>query len=190
MRKINFQKLAFVILGFLVLTISATSCKKDVNPDPGTGTDNGIHKVDPRLVGSWLWTQGSSGAYYDNNGVYVGPAYGLASKYIINADGSGTCYNHMYSTIGAGTGIEVNISYVGFFETDDEGHMGFFPTSGTYKSTSGENRALRADELWNTQTNKGRSFLYQKLVFTTQGGRQCFQVTSSEGIVDTYFKVP
>jgi hypothetical protein len=68
--------------------------------------------------------------------------------------------------------------------------MGFFPTSGTYKSSSGENRALRADELWNTQTNSGRNFLYQKLVITTQAGRECFQVTSSNGVVDTYFKIP
>ena len=143
MKKLTFQKFAFVIAGFLVLAISVTSCKKDsVKPSKD---DTGIHKIDPKLVGQWMWTQGSDGAYYDDNGVYNGPAYGLASKYTINADGSGTCFNHMYSTIGAGTGLEVNISYVGFFESDDQGHLGFFPTSGTYKSSSGENRPLRAD---------------------------------------------
>ena len=188
MKKFTLQQLRLIITSLLVITTSLISCKKDNNDKPTT--DTGIHKIDPKLTGSWMWTQGSSGAYYDNNGVYQGPAYGLAAKYTINADGSGTCFNHLYSTIGAGTGLEVNISYVGFFESDDQGHMGFFPTSGTYKSSSGENRALRADELWNTQTNSGRNFLYQKLVITTQAGRECFQVTSSSGVVDTYFKIP
>ena len=171
--------------------MSLTACEKDsIGENQQTSPVSGIHKIDQRLVGNWMWTQGSSGAYYDNNGVYNGPAYGLAAKYSINADHLGTCYNHIYSTIGAGTSLEVNISYTGFFESDEDGHMGFFPTSGTYKSTSGENRSLRSDELWNTQNNTGRNFLYQKLVFTTQGGRECFQVTSSQGVVDTYFRIP
>jgi hypothetical protein len=189
MKKVMFQQLRVIISSLLIISMSFTACEKDdiVKPTQPTPV---IHNVDPRLVGSWMWTQGSTGAYYDNNGVYNGPAYGLAAKYSINTDGSGTCYNHLYSTIGTGTGLEVNISYVGFFESDDQGHLGFFPTSGTYKSSSGENRALRSDELWNTQTNTGRKFLYQKLVFTKQGGRECFQVTSSDGVVDTYFKIP
>jgi hypothetical protein len=162
-KKIRIEKLTFVILSILALSITATSCKKDVNANPGSenGGSTGIHKVDSKLVGKWMWTEGSDGAYYDDNGVYNGSAYGLASQYTIKADGSGTCFNHIYSTIGAGTDLEVNISYKGFFESDDQGHLGFFPTSGTYKSSSGENRSLRADELWNTQTNTGRNFLYK-----------------------------
>ncbi|MBE7171027.1 MAG: hypothetical protein INR73_10575 [Williamsia sp.] len=181
------QKLAISLAVLLVFSISATSCSKD---STATSTDpvQGVHKVDPRIVGKWMWTKGSDGAYYDNNGVYKGSAYGFAWLYTINADGSGTAYSHVYSTIGIGTGLEVNISYKGFYETDDQGHLGFFPTSGTYQSTSGENRALRADELWNTKTNTGRSFVNQQLVFTTQGNRTCFQVTSSNGVTDTFFK--
>jgi hypothetical protein len=187
MTSLLLQRSNYFIVCFFALLISATSCKKS-NSSITTKDDTGKHIVDSRLVGKWMWTQNSDGAYYDNNGVYNGSAYGLASQYTINADGYGTCFNHMYSTIGTGTGLEVNISYNGFFESDDKGHFGFFPTSGTYKSSRGENRPLRADELWNSQTAKG-AFLYQKLVFTTQGQRSCFQVTSSSGTVDTYYKV-
>jgi hypothetical protein len=181
-----------VIIGLFAVSISVTSCKKDnsVAPDIENNGSTGEHKVDPRLVGKWMWTRGSDGAYYDNNGVYNGPAYGLATQYTINADGSGTGFNHMYSSIGMGSGLEVNITYKGFFESDDSGHLGFFPTGGTYKSSSGENRLLRQDEVWNTQTNTGFKFLYQKLTFATQGQRECFQVTATDGTVDTFFKVP
>jgi hypothetical protein len=121
--------------------------------------------------------------------VYQGPSYGLALEYKINADGSGTCFNHLYSTIGAGTGLEVNISSVGFFESDNDAHFGYFPLSGRYVSSSGTNRPLNSDELWNSQTNTGKCYLYQKLVFKTIGGRECFQVTSSDNITDTYYKI-
>ena len=188
MKKVYSPKLILMITGLLILTLSLSSCQKDNSVKPST--EEGVHQVDARFVGSWMWTKGSTGAYYDDNGIYQGPSYGLATKYIINANGSGSCFNHLYSTIGAGTNLEVNISYNGFFESDDKGHLGFFPTSGNYKSSSGENRFLRQDELWNTKTNAGQSVLYQKVVFTTQGGRECFQVTSSEGVVDTFFKLP
>jgi hypothetical protein len=185
-KSLTLKSMLNICLGMLV--ISLASCTKDPidKPIPPTG----VHNIDPKLIGKWMWTQGSSGSYYDDNGVFNGPAYGLATQYNIGADGYGTCFNHAYSTLGAGTSLEVNISSNGFFESDDQGHLGFFPTSGTYKSTSGENRSLRADELWNTQTNSGKCSLYQKLVVTTQGGRECFQVTASNGVVDTYFKVP
>lgn len=185
--KINTRKLAFLLAGIFILSVSATSCTKDNVVDPGD-PGSGVHNVDPRLVGKWMWTKGSDGGYWDDNGVYKGSAYGFAWQYTVNADGSGTAFSHIYSTIGIGTGLEVNISYKGFYETDDQGHLGFFPTSGTYTSSSGENRPLRADELWNAKTNKGKSFLSQKLVFTTQGNRTCFQVTSSDGVTDTFFK--
>lgn len=191
MRKLNFKNVGLVILGVFVLSISVTSCKKDTaKPGNDNNSNTGIHYVDSKFVGKWLWSEGSDGAYYDNNGVYQGASYGLALQYNINADGSGSCFNHLFSTLGPGTDLEVNISYKGFFESDDQGHLGFFPLSGTYKSTSGENRALRPDELWNAQTNTGKSFLYQKVVFTKQGERQCFQVTASNNVVDTYFKMP
>lgn len=191
MKTLTLQKLIPVLAGFFILSIAATGCKKDsISPDTGNGGNTGVHNIDPRLAGNWMWTKGSDGAYYDDNGVYHGAAYGFAFKYSVNADGSGTCFSHVFSTIGAGTYLEVNISYKGFYETDDEGHLGFFPTSGTYKSTSGENRKLRADELWNKQTKTGRSLISQGLTFTTQGGHECFQVTSSGGATDTFFKIP
>ena len=107
-----------------------------------------------------MWTEGSDGFYYDNDGMYQGAAYGMANQYKIGADGYGTCFSHVFATIGEITYLEVNISYQGFFESDDLGHLGFFPTNGTYKSTSGENRVLRPDELWNTQAGTCVSFLY------------------------------
>lgn len=72
-----------------------------------------------------MWTQGSSGAYCDNHGTCKGSAYGFARQYSINADGSGTCFSHVHSTLGIGTGLEVNISYKGFFEPDNERHLRF-----------------------------------------------------------------
>jgi len=187
MKKVNFIRFFIALIGFFVIAASTTSCKKDGAKPDKPGTDN--HPVDARFVGKWMWTEGSDGAYYDDNGVYHGAAYGLATQFNIGANGYGTCYSHVFSTIGEGTYLEVNISYKGFFESDDEGHLGFFPTSGTYQSTSGENRELRPDELWNTQSGSGVNFLYQQVTFTRQGGRDCFQTTASNGTVDTYFKV-
>jgi hypothetical protein len=188
MKNVHLKKLFLAIIGCLTLAVFTTSCKKD-GSNPNNEVDKGIHHINPQFVGKWLWTEGSDEIHYDDNGVYQGAAYGLATQFNISADGNGTCFNHVYSTIGEGTYLEVNISYKGFFESDDEGHLGFFPTSGTYKSTSGENRALRSDELWNTQKGTGVSFLYQKVNFTSQGGRSSFQTTASNGTVDTYFKV-
>jgi len=188
MKQVNLRKLFLTIAGCLALAVLTTSCKKD-KTDPGSEVDSGTHHVDAQFVGKWRWTEGSDEIYYDDNGVYHGQAYGLATQFNIGADGYGTCFNHVFSTIGEGTYLEVNISYKGFFESDDEGHLGFFPTSGTYKSTSGENRALRADELWNVKKGSGVSFLYQHVTFTKQGGQDCFKTTASDGTVDTYFKV-
>lgn len=187
---ISIQKFIFFLACILIFSVSATSCSKDGVIQPGGGDPgNGTHNVDPRLVGKWMWTKGSDVTYYDNNGVYKGSGYGFAWQYTINADGSGTAYSYVHSTIGTGTSLEVNISYKGFYESDDQGRLGFFPTGGTYKSSSGENRSLRADELWNTRTNSGRNFINQKLVFTTQGNRACFQVTSGNGVTDTFYKM-
>jgi len=178
----------FIICTLLTMAATAGCSKSKSKPGTDTG-DIGTHYVDPQLVGTWLWTEGSDGAYYNNDGVYQGAAYGLATQYKINADGSGTCFNHVYSTIGGSTGFEVNISSRGFFESDDKGHLGYFPLSGTYKTSEGTNRSLRPDELYNLKTGEGKVTLYQKLVVTEQGGRTCFQVTSSDNITDTYFKV-
>jgi hypothetical protein len=175
MKNSIYLKTTFVFLSIITFSISAIA--------------QGIHKIDSRLVGKWMWTQASSGAYFSESGVYKGSAYGFAIQYSVNADGSGTCFKHVQSTLGIGSSLTVDISYTGFFEMDDQGHMGFFPTGGTYTSSSSGKRALRADELWNTQTNKGVNYLYQKLQFTAQGGRFCYQVTSSDGKVDTFFKL-
>lgn len=182
------KKFLFLASAAALLIVSASSFTNNAAVN-GHKTDTAIHNIDGRLVGKWMWTKGSSGAYYDNNGTYKGSAYGFATQYNINADGSGTCFSHVHSTLGVGTSLEVNISYNGFYESDDQGHLGFFPISGTYQSSSGTNRPLRADELWDVKTNKGKCFLSQKLVITKQGERDCFKVTATDGTVDTFFKM-
>lgn len=183
------MKKFLTLAGAALLIVSASGFANRIASHKSGNADTAVHNVDPRLVGKWMWTKGSAGAYYDNNGVYKGSAYGFALQYSINADGSGTCFNHIHSTLGADTGLEVNISYKGFFESDNQGHLGFFPTGGTYQSSSGTNRPLRPDELWDTKANKGKCFLSQKLVITKQGERDCFQVTANDGTVDTFFKM-
>lgn len=184
MKKFFFASCAATLL--IVALSSFTKKAALLKTDKGSGD---IHNVDQRLIGKWMWTKGSSGAYYDNNGTYKGSSYGFATQYNIGADGMGTCFSHIHSTIGAGSSLEVNISYKGFYESDDQGHLGFFPTSGTYQSSSGTNRSLRPDELWDVKTNKGKCFLSQKLVITKQGERECFKVTANDGTVDTFFKM-
>lgn len=186
MKKSVFSKGIFTMVALVAISVFGSCTKKDSKPD--VITDPGTHHIDAKFVGKWLWTESSDIGYYDDNGVFTGNGYGLATQYNIQANGLGTCFNHIYSTIGAGTGLEVNISYQGFFESDDEGHLGFFPTSGTYKSSSGENRALRPDELWNANTGTGAT-LYQQVTVTTQGGKTCFKTTASNGTVDTFFKM-
>lgn len=183
---LNVKRTVVSLVAVIVVSLSVSGCKKDSKPSNDTG-DTGVHHIDSRYAGKWMWTKGSDQVYYDDNGVYHGSAYGFAIEYVINADGTGTSFSHVYSSLSVGTGLEVNISSKGFFESDENGHLGFFPTSGTYKSSSGTNRALRPDELWDTKTNTGRNYVYQ-VTFTTQGGKECFQVTSSDGKVDTFFR--
>lgn len=172
----------FIVCTLVIMAATAGCSKSKSKPGTDTG-DIGTHYINPQLVGTWLWTEGSDGAYYNDDGVYQGAAYGLATRYKINADGSGTCFN---STLGGS--FEVNISSRGFFESDDQGHLGYFPLSGTYKTSEGTNRSLRPDELYDLKTGQGKVTLYQKVVVTEQGGRTCFQVTSGDDITDTFFK--
>ncbi|WP_186292533.1 hypothetical protein [Mucilaginibacter corticis] len=149
----------------------------------------GKHVVDAKLVGTWLWTQGSDAAYYDANGTYVGDAYGFATQFTIKADGTGSCYMHLYSSLGPGSTIVVDISSTGFFETDSQGHLGYFPTAGTYESSNSGSRNLYPSELYDEANKSGKVFLYQDVKVTSQGGRNCYTTTASDGTVDTYFKV-
>ena len=168
--------------------VALTSCKKS-SGGSDTNINTGTHVVDARLVGKWQWTSAGDASWYDNNGVYTGPSYGMAQQYKINSDGSGSAFSHIYSTLGPGSSLEVNISSTGFYESDDKGHLGYFPLKGTYKSTSGENRALNPSEVYNTKDGSGKVYLFQKLEFKTINGRQCFEVTSSENITDRYYKI-
>ena len=186
MKKIKHNKLTLVIA--LIFSIAISGCSKS-SSQPGSTNNTGTHVVDSKLVGTWMWTESADGAYYDDNGTYEGPAYGLALEYKIGADGNGTCFNHFTSTIGAGTEFTVDISSKGFFESDNAQHFGYFPLSGTYKTSEGTNRALSGTELWDIKTGTGKSFLYQKLEFKTINGKQCFEVTSSNGITDRYWKI-
>lgn len=166
------------------------SCSKNVKGSPtenNTGNDE-THIVDSKLVGTWLWAQSSDGGSYNSDGTWMGSQYGLARQFTINADGTGTCFEHLYSSLDGNTGLEVNISSKGFFESDGQGHLGYFPLSGTYKSSSGDNRNLSGDEIYDTQTRKGRVILLQKLIFTLTGSKASFQVTSDDNVTDTYIK--
>jgi hypothetical protein len=43
-----------------------------------------------------MWTEGSDGAYYDNDGVNHRAAYSMATQFKIGADGYGTCVNNVF----------------------------------------------------------------------------------------------
>ncbi len=213
MKTRNFKSIALVAMAIFTITVSATSCSKDGSkpistPPPidsttgGTnsgGTDSSVtnpgptdHVVDSKLVGTWMWTSSGDAGWYDDNGVYTGPSYGLAEEYKINADGSGTSLSHFVSTLGAGTSMEVNISSAGFFESDNQAHFGYFPLNGTYESTGalgGEDRDLNSTEVYDPKTGQGKFYLYQELVYGEVNGRQYFEVTSSDGITDRFYKV-
>lgn len=186
MKKIILHSLACIAITFSLAVL--TSCKKS-SGNSGTDNNTGPHVVDPRLVGTWIWTSAGDASWYDNNGVYTGPSYGMAQRYQIKADGSGTAFSHIYSTLGPGSSLEVNISSTGFFESDDKGHLGYFPLKGRYKSSSGEDRALNSSEIYNAKEGTGKTDLFQKLEFKTIDGRQCFEVTSSQNITDRYYKI-
>ena len=165
-----------------------TSCKK-ASGKSDTDTNTEVHFVDTKLVGKWQWTSAGDASWYDNNGVYTGPSYGMAQPYLIKSDGSGSAFSHIYSSLGPGSYLEVNISSTGFFESDDKGHLGYFPLKGHYKSSSGEDRALNSSEVYNTKDGTGKIDLFQKLEFKTINGRPCFEVTSSQNITDRYYKI-
>ncbi|MFT3702162.1 MAG: hypothetical protein QM802_07320 [Agriterribacter sp.] len=189
MQKIHSKTSVKSITMLVIISIIALSCSKE-NQKPDSGSaGTGVHQVDSRLVGTWIWTSAGDANWYDESGVYTGPSYGLALEYEIHADGSGSSLSHFVSTIGAGSSMEVNINSTGFFESDADAHLGYFPLTGNYHSTSGESRVLNADEIYNPQSGKGKSFLYQKLEFKSINGRDCFEVTSSEGITDRYYKL-
>ena len=190
MKNLNLTKLFFAIASCLVLSILTTSCSKDgTTPGNNNGGNYGTHYIDPQLAGEWMWTSGSDGAYYDDNGVYHGAAYGFATKFTVDANGNGTCFQHVYSSIGPGTELAVDIAYNGYYEMDDEGSLNFYPMSGTYKSTSGTNRALHGDELYNPSTGGGRILTYPSVNFTTQNGRECLTVTYSDIETDYFYKL-
>lgn len=185
--KIQSHKLIFASA---LLIVTFASCSKTANGTPGNGNSGNAetHVVDVKLVGTWLWTKSSDGGYYNSDGTWMGSQYGLARQFTINADGTGTCFDHLYSSLDGNSGLEVNISSKGFFESDNQGHLGYFPLSGTYKSSSGDNHNLSGDEVYDTQTRKGRVVLYQQVTFTQTGGKTSFQVISSDGITDTFTK--
>lgn len=186
MKKIILHSLACMAASLSLIVLA--SCKKS-SESSDIDTNTGPHYVDPRLVGKWQWTSAGDASWYDNNGVYTGPSYGMAHQYQIRADGSGSDFSHIYSSLGAGSSLEVNISSTGFFESDDKGHLGYFPLKGQYRSSSGENRSLNSSEVYNTKDGTGKTDLFQKLEFKTIDGRQCFEVTSSENITDRFYKI-
>jgi hypothetical protein len=156
MKTLNIMKLLFSIAGCLLFSISVMSCSKDsTKPGSNNGGNYGTHHISPQLSGKWMWTSTSDVGYYDNSGVYQGQAYGFATQVQTDANGNGTLFNHIFSDMGYGSKLVVDIYYNGYYEMDDQGNLNFYPMSGTYKSSSGTNRALRPDELYNPSTGDG-----------------------------------
>lgn len=186
MKKTNLKNLFFAITGCLVLSISTMSCSKDGASPGNNGGNYGTHYIDPKLAGEWIWTSGSDGGYYDDNGVYQGAEYGFATQLTVDAKGNGTLFNHVFSDLGYGSKLVVDIYYNGYYEMDDQGNLNFHPMSGNYKSSSGTNRALRPDELYNPSTGDG-IISYPSVNFTTVNNRACFTITYSESEETEYF---
>jgi hypothetical protein len=187
MKHLNLSKILFLIAGCLALSISAMSCSKDSTKPGNNGGDYGTHHIDPQLAGDWMWTSGSDIGYYDDNGVFQGSGYGFATKVAVDAKGNGTLFNHVFSDLGYGSKLVVDIYYNGYYEMDDQGNLNFYPMSGTYKSSSGTNRALRPDELYNPSTGGGRIISYPAVNFTTANRRECFTITYSASQETDYF---
>ena len=189
MKTFNFKQVLFVLAGALFISLSATSCSKTAGK-PGShdgGVDYGTHNIDSRLAGDWMWTSGSDGGYYDPNGTWQGSQYGFAYRMSVDAKGNGTLYSHIFSDLGYGSYLAVDISYKGYYEMDSDGNLTFYSMGGRYKSTSGTDRALSGDEIYNPSTGNGRTVAFPAVSFTTLGDRQAFTTTSS-GETEAFYK--
>lgn len=134
----------FWVVTILVAALGLTSCKKSKNSLYG----NAPHTdVPAELQGSWLWSDGGSTGVFDpNTGVYQGPEIGMAQKYTLNADGTGS----VLSYIGSQTD-KFYIYEVGTYEINITTKQVTFNTiSGTYEK-NGSKRKLEGDELYPNQ---------------------------------------
>ncbi len=191
MKSFTFKQIAFIILGTLFISFSATSCSKSSPDHPGGGgtVDYGTHTIDPQMAGNWMWTDGSDAGYWDDNGVYQGDGYGFAIKVSADAKGNGSWYQHIYSDLGGGGSyFEVDINYYGYFETDNQSNVTFYPMSGRYRTNTGTDRALKSDELYHPSDGSGRTLSLPAINFTEQGGRTCF-ISTSGSEQDVFFKL-
>lgn len=192
MKTSNIKQTATIFLGLLLFFFTATSCSKN-SDKPGSSTgipgtnDYGTHNIDPKLKGEWMWTSGSDGGYYDDNGTWVGSAYGFAMRTSIDAKGNGTLYSHIFSDLGGGSYLAVDIYYTGYYEMDNAGNLTFYSMGGRYVSSSGTDRPLSGDEIYNPSTGSGRTLSFPAIQFKTIGGRACFTTTSS-GEEEAFYK--
>lgn len=188
MKQFNLKQLALMLLGILFLSIAATSCSKTGSAPGVPGIkDYGTHSIDPQLQGDWMWTEGSDIGYYNSDGTWSGGGYGFANRLSINSKGNGTLYSHIFSDLGPGSYLGVDIYYTGYYELDDNGTLTFYPMEGRYTNTDGTNRPLRSDELYNPSTGEGRTLYYPNISLTENGGREAFSTTSS-GVTDYFYK--
>lgn len=167
----------FYLLAMLIL-FTGVGCKKEQSTPVDTTA-----KIDTRLVGTWLWAVNPLGISFDANGNYNGPDHGTACAYVIKKDGTGNCYSHAYVDQ---AGYAVSLNTTGIFETDNSGHLNYYPTAGTYTDSKGSKRSLTPDELYDPKTKQGAGILYRLLKFQ---GSDSFQVTTEDDSVITFYRI-
>ena len=186
----NLRHLALTALSLLVISLSASSCSKSGDKPSGGVSgihDYGTHSIDDRLPGQWMWTSGSDAGYYNADGTWSGSAYGFAYRMNVDAKGNGTLYSHIFSNLGPGSYLEVNIYYTGYYEMDGDGNLTFYSMGGRYVSSSGTDRALSGEEIYNPSTGTGRTVSFPAVEFGSVSNREAFTTTSS-GQTEPFFK--
>lgn len=156
----------YLFAAIAMTAIALTSCKKSnsQNSSKTPRTD-----VPSDLRGGWIWASGGTiGVFDPNTGVYQGPALGMAQKYSMNANGTGSLYNYLGSQTD-----KYQIYKEGTFEVDViKGLVTFNASSGFYER-NGSRRNLKAEELYPNEggiekfyykivNNDGKIYLYKK----------------------------
>lgn len=153
----------------ILAALAFTACHKDKGENGDGYGDAPRTAVPAELQGGWLWADGGSVGVFDpNTGVYQGPEIGMAQKYTLNADGTGT----VLSYIGSQTD-KYYITEKGTYQIDvAQKKITFNTASGTYEK-NGAKRSLAGDELYpkaggievfyyNIVTSSGTVYLYKK----------------------------
>lgn len=135
--------------------ISLAGCKKS-NSQNSNNSKTPRTDVPAELQGNWIWADGGGTGLFDpNTGVYQGPAIGMAEKFSLNANGTGSVYYY----IGSETD-KYNIYKEGTYEIDVTKKQISFHASGGFYQKNGTKRNLNADELYPSQ-NGTEQFFYK-----------------------------